>query len=178
MGENDIVNWSKEKSLSWSDFKAEANLGAYEDSHSFINYHYTWTVTSDNVGPQIVFFIEDIKIFTQFHCVLSWVRPNHANPQLLKHEQGHFDLAELIKLQYLRDLQNTFKGKHYPTRGKNDEQRKQFAKEDSGKMIVAKIEKLEKILLEKRKEYDEETDFGSNQKMQSEYDDVFSKLRD
>ena len=58
MSEDDIIEWSVENSLSWSDFKAEANLGAYEDSHSFIKYHYTWTVTSDNVGPKIVFIFD------------------------------------------------------------------------------------------------------------------------
>ena len=177
MSEDDIIEWSVENSLSWSDFKAEANLGAYEDSHSFIKYHYTWTVTSDNVGPKIVFFIENIQLFTQFHCVLSWVRSNHENASLLNHEQGHFDLSELIKLQHIDELKNKFKGKYYPTRGQNEEQRKQFAKEDSGKMIIKEIEKLEKILSEKRKDYDEETEFGTNQKMQSEYDSVFSKLR-
>ena len=177
MSEDDIIEWSVENSLSWSDFKAEANLGAYEDSHSFIKYHYTWTVTSDNVGPKIVFFIENIQLFTQFHSVLSWVRPNQENASLLNHEQGHFDLSELIKLQHIDELKNKFKGKYYPTRGQNEEQRKQFAKEDSGKMIIKEIEKLEKILSEKRKDYDEETEFGSNQKMQSEYDSVFSKLR-
>ena len=177
MSEDDIIEWSVENSLSWSDFKAEANLGAYEDSRSFIKYHYTWTVTSDNVGPKIVFFIENIQLFTQFHSVLSWVRPNQENASLLNHEQGHFDLSELIKLQHIDELKNKFKGKCYPTRGQNEEQRKQFAKEDSGKMIIKEIEKLEKILSEKRKDYDDETEFGSNQKMQSEYDTVFAKLR-
>ena len=177
MSEDDIIEWSPENSLSWSDFRAEANLGAYEDSHSFIKYHYTWTVTSDNIGPKIVFFIENIQLFTQFHSVLSWVRPNHENSSLLNHEQGHFDLSELIKLQHLDDLKNKFKGQYYPTRGQNEEQRKQFAKEDSGKLLIKEIEKLEKILSEKRQDYDEETEFGSNEKMQSEYDSVFSKLR-
>ena len=177
MSESDIVEWSAQKFLSWSDFRAEANLGAYEDSHSSIKYHYTWTVTSDNVGPEIVFFIENIQLFTQFHCILSWVRPNQENPLLLNHEQGHFDLSELIKRQFIEDLQNKFRGKYYPTRGQNEDQRKQFAKEDSGKMIVAEVEKLEKTLSEKRRDYDEETEFGSNQKIQSEYDGVFAKLR-
>ena len=108
---------------------------------------------------------------------MSWVDLTKKLPSLLNHEQGHFDLSELIKLQFIEDLQNKFKGKYYPTRGQNEEQRKQFAKEDSGKMIIAEVEKLEKILSEKRRDYDEETDFGSNQKMQSEYDDVFAKLR-
>ena len=38
MSENDIVVWSKDSFLSWSDFKAESNPSVYEDSHSIIRY--------------------------------------------------------------------------------------------------------------------------------------------
>ncbi len=45
---------------------------------------------------------------------------------------------------------------------KNEEQRKQFAKHDSGKMISEEVEKLEEILSQRRQEYDEQTNFGQN----------------
>ena len=96
---------------------------------------------------------------------------------LLKHEQGYFDLAELIKRENLEKLRNKFHEKQFPTRGKNDEQRKQFAKVDSGKMIAEEVEKLEEILSQRRKEYDEETNFGQNLEKQSEYNSIFDKLR-
>ena len=56
MSENDVVVWSKDSFLSWSDFKAEANPSVYEDSHSYIKYHYTWVVNSDKMGKDIFFF--------------------------------------------------------------------------------------------------------------------------
>ena len=58
------------------------------------------------------------------------------NNNLLKHEQGHFDLAELVKWNNLDKIQNEFYKKKFPTRGQNEEQRKQFAREDSGKLIT------------------------------------------
>ena len=54
---------------------------------------------------------------------------------------------------------------------------KQFAKEDSGRMIAMEVEKLETILDKRREEYDVQTEFGQNAKKQSEYDLIFEKLR-
>jgi hypothetical protein len=177
MSENDIRVWSNDSFLSWSDFKAESNSAAFEDSHSVIKYRYTWTVNSGKIENQILFFIENIQLSVDFHSVLSWVRLSQANDDLLKHEQGHFDLAELIKHENLEKLKNKFHKKQFSTRGKNEEQRKQFAKEDSGKMIAKEVEKLESILSQKRQEYDEQTDFGQNLEKQLEHNLIFDRLR-
>ena len=177
MSSNLVVVWSNDCTLTWSDFKAEYNPATYEDSHCVIKYHFTWTVNSEKTAEQISFFIENIQISTEFHSLLSWVRPFQNSDNLLKHAQGHFDLGELVKRENLEKLQNNFYGKQFPTRGKNKDQQKQFAKEDSGRMIVKEIEKLEQLLSEKRKEYDEQTDFGQNLEKQSEHNELFDKLR-
>lgn len=177
MSENNTLVWTDDTFLRWSDFNAESNPAAFEDSHSVIKYRYTWTVNSDEMEHQIIFFIENIQLSVEFHHVLSWVRLSQATDNLLKHEQGHFDLAELVKRENLEKLKNKFHEKQFPTRGKNEEQRKQFAKEDSGKMIAEEVEKLEVILSQRRKEYDEQTNFGQNLEKQSEYNLTFDKLK-
>jgi len=177
MSENDVVVWSMDSFLTWSDFKAESNPATFEDSHSVIKYRYTWTVNSDQIKDQIIFLIEKIQISVDFHPVLSWSRVSQTSDNLLKHEQGHFDLAELVKRENIEKLQNKFNKKQFPTRGKNEEQRKQFAKEDSGKMIAEEIQKLDRLLSQRRQEYDEQTNFGQNLEKQSKYNLVFDKLR-
>ncbi len=177
MDENPTLIWSNDSFLRWSDFIAESNPAAFEDSHSVIKYRYTWTVNSDEMERQIIFFIENIQLSVEFHSVLSWVRLSQATDDLLKHEQGHFDLAELVKRENLEKLKNKFHEKQFPTRGKNEEQRKQFAKEDSGKMIAKEVERLEVILSQRRKEYDEQTNFGQNLEKQIEYNSTFHSLR-
>jgi hypothetical protein len=99
------------------------------------------------------------------------------NDCLLKHEQGHFDLAEIIKRKHQKIFENEFYDKQFPTRGQNDAQRKQYAKEDSGKMISLEVEKLNLQLKEKRDEYDQETNFGKNISEQEKYNEIFAKLR-
>ena len=164
MSETDTLEWSSDYSLTWSDFKAEYNPAIYEDSHSVIKYRFTWTVNSDAIDDDILFFIENIQLFTEFHPLLSWVRPTEANDVLLKHEQGTFDLAEKINRENLKNLQNNF-------------YEKQFAKIDSGKMIVSEVKKLDELFEQQSQEYHEMTDFGQNIEKQSEYDLIFDRLR-
>ena len=92
-----MLLWSEDYLLNWSDFKAESNLSAFEDSSSHIKFHYTWLVNSEVSGDRIYFLIEDIRLSTQFLRHLSWVREAQDTSDLLKHEQGHFDLAESLR---------------------------------------------------------------------------------
>jgi len=177
MSSNDIISWSQDYCLKWSDFKAESNPAIYEDSHSFIKYGFTWIVDSDKLNKNIVFLINQITVSVEFHPLLSWVRTSELNDSLLKHEQGHFDLAEIIKRDYEKILKNKFYDKVFPTRGQNEAQEKQFAKEDSSKMISIEIDKLSEILRKKRNEYDIETEYGKNYLNQNKYDDIFKKIK-
>ena len=176
MSENDFVIWSNEYNLKWSDFKAESNPAIFEDSHSVIKYGFTWMVNSDKLNDEIVFLIENIELSVEFHPLLSWVRDSESNDNLLKHEQGHFDLAELIKRKYQKIFTDKFYDKFFPTRGQNDAQRKQFAKVDSGRMISKEVDDLYNNFLKKRKDYDLETNFGKHLEVQLKYDELFKNL--
>ena len=177
MSESIVFSWDPDFYLKWTDFKAESNPAIFEDSHSVIKYRFTWILNSDIIDDQIVFLIEDVHLIVEFHPLLSWVRHSESNENLLKHEQGNFDLAELVKRENTKKLQDTFYSKPFPTRGQNDEQRKQFAKEDSGKMINAEVEKLQKLFDEKSLKYHDETNFGTEFVSQSKYNSIFSQLR-
>jgi hypothetical protein len=174
---NDVVLWSPDYCLNWSNFRAEPNPAIYEDSHSFIKYGFTWIVDSDKLNENVVFLINDIKISVEFHPLLSWVRESELTDNLLHHEQGHFDLAEMLKRDYEKILKNKFYDKSFPTRGQNEPQQKQFAKEDSSKMISIEIDKLSEILRKKRNEYDLETEYGNNTLNQSKFDEIFKKFK-
>lgn len=177
MSQNNTISWSKDNFLDWSNFQAEFNPAALEDVHSIIKYRYTWIVNSDSDGSQIRFFIENIDLTAEFYPLLSWVRPSEATPNLLKHEQGHFDLAELLRPEITKQIQSVFDEKKFPTRGQNQERQKQHAREDSGLMIAKELEIFEKYLFEKQEEYDKQTNYGQIIEKQQEYDNMFKKLR-
>ena len=75
------------------------------------------------------------------------------------------------------NLQEQFYKKHFSTRGQNDEQRKQFAKEDSGKMINEQVVKLQNLFDERSQKYQNDTNYGKNLEEQSKYDLTFKQLR-
>ena len=177
MAQDNIVNWSPDTYLTQSDFKAESNPSVFEDARSVIKYRFTWTVNSEEIDDKVMFGIEDIRIFTEFYPVLSWVRHYESLEELLKHEQGIFDLAELVKRENLEKIREKFYHKRFQTRGQNQEQRKQFAKEDSGNMIAKQVEQLEESFKQRRETYQVETDFGQNRAQQSKYDGIFQQLR-
>jgi len=177
MSENYVICWTSDCSLKWSDFKAELNPAVFEDSHSSIKYGFTWTVESDKVNDKVVFLIANIQIVTEFHPLLSWVRESESNDNLLKHEQGHFDLAEMIRRDHDVVFEKKFYDKFFDTRGQNEAQQKQFAKVDSGKMISNELDELSLILAKKRKEYDAETEYGQNITNQLKYTNIFKTLK-
>ena len=176
MSENYVIPWTSDYSLKWSDFKAELNPAVFEDSHSAIKYGFTWTVNSDKIDDKIVFLIDSIHIVTEFHPLLSWVRESESNDNLLKHEQGHFNLAEMLRRDQEVVFEKIFYQKVFDTRGQNEAQRKQFAKLDSGKIISNEVDKLSLILAKKRKEYDAETEYGQNISNQLKYTNIFKNL--
>ncbi len=177
MENDDIISWTKDYFLDWSDFMAESSPSKFEDSSSKIKYHHTWTVHSEISNGEIYFLIDAIKLSAQFLRHLSWVREKQASLELLKHEQGHFDLAEFLRPKITEKIQNEFKDKKFPTRGQNDDQRKQFAREDSGLMLAKELERWSYDFSQKRIKYDEETEFGHNLNKQKEYDEKFNELR-
>jgi hypothetical protein len=176
MSQNTIP-WSTEYLLKWSDFQAEPNPSNYEDSYSLIRYRPTWFVKSDEIEGEIKFGIDDIHLTAEFYPSLSWVRPNQKNIMLLNHEQGHFDLANSLISKLRRDLEEKFDGRKFFVHGKNSEQQKQFAKEQSNSLIYNAVAEWEKFLLLERGKYDSETNFGQNRTKQENYDSKFSKFR-
>ncbi|MCV0430138.1 hypothetical protein [Nitrosopumilus sp.] len=177
MGENTTISWEPGISLKWNDFQAESNPAVFEDSHSVIKYRFTWIVNSDKIDGKVVFLIENIQLFAEFHPLLSWVRLSESTDTLLNHEQGKFDLAELIKCENIFKIHEKFYDQYFPTRGQNEEQRKQFAKEDSGKMINEEVEKLQKLFDDKCLKYHADTNFGQNPDEQSKYDRLYKQIK-
>jgi len=82
----------------------------------------------------------------------------------------------MLKREYDKTLKNKFYDKSFPTRGQNESQQKQFAKEDSSKMISTEIDNLTEILRKKRNDYDLETEYGHNVLNQTKYDKIFKNL--
>lgn len=177
MSESDAIMWSAKRPLTWHDFKAESNPAIFEDAHSAITYRPTWITGSEEDGDRAVFFIKDVSVTAEFIPRLSWVRPGHSDDAMLRHEQGHFDMAELVWREWRGRFSGEMSKRRFPTRGGNEEQRKQNARDDSAQIVVPIVDAMKEDLARRRKEYDQETNFGADARRQSWYDAEFARLR-
>ena len=176
MSDAGAITWSPGRPLSWADFRADPNPAAFEDAHCAITYRPTWVVDSRQDERGTVFFlIRNLLLTTEFVPHLSWARPART-PVMLHHEQGHFDLGEIVMREGLAAIQSALYGRMFPTRGKNEDQRRQFAKEDSAMLIDSEVRALLGRLGERRARYDAETEYGANAQ-QAGYDEIFAGLR-
>ncbi|WP_140485982.1 hypothetical protein [Flavobacterium sp. GSA192] len=84
------IEWSKERKLTWFDFKRKPA----SDNYPFgAETSCIFTLKSNTVS---LINKPKIKITNSFHCDESWVKTkNLENQSLLEHEQLHFDLSEI-----------------------------------------------------------------------------------
>lgn len=92
------VDWSADRPLAWADFRAETPMGTRNAAATSCGIRYDHSRTNIWTGQPVV----EITAFMDPEG--SWVDPEQAGPDLLRHEQGHFDLAEVFARRARRDL--------------------------------------------------------------------------
>ena len=92
--------WSKDRKLTWADFCGRVYKPDGEEEAVAVTYcgfgFETNTLTLSNKVQ--------ILVKNSFRKDISWVIPNERTPEVLEHEQGHFDLCEI----YTRRLRDKF----------------------------------------------------------------------
>lgn len=138
--EDQIICWSKNRKLLWSDFKKVK----VNDKESFdaLTYSYIHVIPlSKSEKP-------DYKVFAKFDRIKSWVNDNRSK-ELLDHEQLHFDISEL----YTRKIRKGIDSLHL------------FGVSDKKKYIKL-INELMSKCNKTNDFYDQETYHGSYDEMQ------------
>ncbi|HEU4608824.1 MAG TPA: DUF922 domain-containing protein [Chitinophagaceae bacterium] len=101
--ESQFIDWSATRPLTWNDFKGRPPAGssdaALTSSHIDVDFHFEEKGFS-------------YKISCRFNKQESWAR--QKNDYILRHEQAHFDIAELYARQLNKALQS------YRRSGKKD----------------------------------------------------------
>src|SRR6185436_7177040 len=91
--EDDYIKWQEDRKLSWDDFKAEpVKMGSTA----------AMTTTHLGFGYSISNGVITYKIDCRFEKKKSWGLVK--NDWILKHEQGHFDIAEIFARQLYRSV--------------------------------------------------------------------------
>ncbi len=128
----DTINWRSSYKLKWEDFKGKPDTTS--DLAAITASTITW-----KIFPKGSTFI--IKVYCYFTRSWSWMLFKNAQI-LLKHEQGHFDIAELCARKFRLALKTA-----------------RLQNSNEIYTIYAKIQAEKKKL---NSLYDEETDFSNN----------------
>jgi hypothetical protein len=89
----ELLKWNKTRKLTWEDYKAapDTTEGYAASTTTYLNIDYTFTQNGFS-----------FKIHSGFSKTRSWGLNKSAN--VLHHEQGHFDIAEIFARKLYRQM--------------------------------------------------------------------------
>lgn len=151
-----IINGTnKNRALTWDDFTGKPDKNSTFDAHTYwnVNYRYKKVIYKNDTAR-----IEEPVVILELNKRLSWVKPGRETPNLLKHEQGHFDIGLLCQKELI-DKFNTSTFTRFDFR-------------DKVQLLFKTI--LDKYALMGTK-YDDETRHGKNPEKQKSWNDFFSR---
>jgi hypothetical protein len=139
--QNNLIDWNASRKLTWEDFKGPIDAESKNAA-----------LTSSSINIEFGFDDEGLEysIKCSFNKQKSWVRVH--NNEVLAHEQGHFDLAEL----HARKLFKAMKGYKFNAKSVSDDVNKIY---DSLMNVHHAAQNL----------YDQETDYSRNKVKQEEW---------
>ena len=93
----EILPWQAERPLTWSDFSGTVDPESPYDAWTYSGFNYTYTWASDGSQVDVV-----TTAYAFFDPAQSWVKVSEQTPELLAHEQVHFDISELYMRRFLK----------------------------------------------------------------------------
>ncbi|MDO6392067.1 DUF922 domain-containing protein [Pontibacter sp. BT731] len=148
-----IITWSKSRKLTWQDFKGKVEK---ETTYTVINLKKQGEADAarSRIAISLSYGCEngkaDHEVYTEFEQSNSWTIPELQSPEVLAHEQLHFDIAEL----HARKL------------------RTELAKLPNAcdrNSVATLYYSLDAAFVEMTKQYDVETSHGTNKQQQAEW---------
>lgn len=107
---SDTLLW-RDQRLQWADFKGRYDTATYNRNHfASTLWKLTYFHRRNSKTRQV-----EVIAYAWFDGRRSWVRPSQKmNAALLQHEQGHFDLAEILVRKFRKQVaQTTFSRSAY-----------------------------------------------------------------
>ncbi len=176
-----VIIWNKIQILKWNDFKKKSDPEAKASAISAIGFESKPLIEHIKTGSKFKFKIREMQLHAVFIPDFSWVMKNVSEKDstlLLKHEQGHFDLAEEITRKTRIKTTNRFQNRVFIVKGKNEDKAKKEAISQATKIRKEIDGKLQKELKSQETKYDDKTNHGLIREHQEKYNKRFEKLRE
>jgi hypothetical protein len=94
----DSIPWSDKRPLRWSDFRGAPDSSSRVGALSHITFKYRLEREKDKIQLSTIAF---------FQPCTSWADTSAADRLSLSHEQTHFDIDELVRRSFVRDVSNS-----------------------------------------------------------------------
>jgi len=95
----DTIRWTNNYRLKWSDFQGKPSSSSPFSAQSQCIFTYSATFDYRNLDAYLL-----VNMYPTFARKYSWVRPDLKTPELLGHEQLHFDICELFIRQMRKKI--------------------------------------------------------------------------
>jgi len=164
------IPWNAERPLTWEDFagpvppRTDADRVAETAASLSWSYQLALELSSDSC----VFRIVDIESEAAFVPGESWVRPGHRTAEVLEHEQGHFDIAEIYHRRFAAGARE-FVGQQHRCSGGSERRATRDAEREVAGIIGAVYEEIWRQYREQQQLYDDETRHGIDREAQTEW---------
>lgn len=147
------IRWTNNQQLTWDDFTGQVNDTSKYDAECFAEIRYNYTF----YGPDDFEF----DVYASFDKNSSWSRKHKQSEGLLKHEQMHFNIAQLFAEKIKNQFENYFYTASYSEQ-------------------ILQIFNLKKAEYQAMQlQYDEETNHSLNREKQKEWEErILSELRE
>lgn len=172
------IAWSPNRLLTWEDFTGRVPLTADAKRVAATTASLAWSYeySLETSRSTCVFRIDRIESAAEFHPESSWVRPEHRTAAVLRHEQGHFDIAQRYKTifdQATRDLV----GRDQPCRAGSERRAARDAQGKIEELVGTMYDDVWRRYRAEQDAYDSETQHGIDTDAQAAWSDRLESLR-
>ena len=122
-----------------------------------LTWDYEYQIEHD--GNSCAYWITAIRSEAVFDQRRSWVRPEHRRPEILAHEQGHFDLTQIYK-RLMDERAAELIGSRRHCEGDTIEQASSFTQRDAAESVQAVFDAIWTRYMSAQREYDAQTSHG------------------
>ncbi|MGB6464163.1 MAG: hypothetical protein WBF38_08085 [Nitrosotalea sp.] len=177
MTNEDWIFWNKDHLITWDDFQGETKQSSTHYAQTANKIQYNWKIEFRTDKAKFRFL--DFEVKAIFVKSQSWKQKFTAYypEKVLKHEQGHFDIAEEFSRRFKEILTTELMNKTFSFKMKGNETYENSANAEAKKIVDRVYEKVETEYNNEHHKYDDETKHGTDLRHQEKYDQRFDKLR-
>ena len=172
------IYWDHKIELKLENFQGEPDPNDPHDARTRSELEYYFANKNTKSKSRNKIKIVKIQVNAYFVPSQSWIRKEKLNdtnlPIILKHEQGHFDIAQQVSQNIQVKMNNTFQNRILTCNGETNEEKSNSVKP----LLQKKFDELAKEAKRLNQKYDSETNFGTNIPIQNWYNNRFSKFRE